>query len=193
MRVKVNPLETYSQMLQRTEGVNCETITYHDDTLNIPAPDCKAIVDAWTKGRNDFYLIYKDKRALDIKMSQVTFIRPRLGWYEGKPYPLLMDTVGNPRGYSWITPYPLIEYSYPEVIEHEAHHMIGYLLYPLLSRSPEDIAIDNGGYTPSDWQGWGYFPLWYIYCHGTTDDPFGLRGKRDSCVSPYSGPINPNL
>lgn len=180
--------ETFDSMLFRTEGVHCEDLTYHDYDL-IPAPDCHKIYEAWVRGRED-YAQKKDPRARTVRMMQSAFLRPALEWYPGKPYPLLRDTPDHPRAYTWIYPYPMIVYSYEETIEHETHHLIGYLLNAAEARTD---TTDNGGYSPDAYAGFGYFPAWFIYCHGTPDDPFGIAGKRDSCVAPYTGPINPNL
>jgi hypothetical protein len=188
--VHLQPPESFEQKLQRTEGVSCADLTYHEDEL-IPAPDCQAIVAAWTAGRADMARIYP--AAASIPMSRVSFIRPALAWYDGKPYPLIVNQVDHPAAYSMASPIVSIFYAYVEAIAHEAHHVLGAILIGSQARTAEAIAQDDGGVQPSDWQGLGYFPLWYIFCHGTPDDPFGRPGDRRSCSQPYSGPRNPNM
>lgn len=188
--LKTKPVETYDQMLVRTEKLQqgCIDLTYHDDSL-LPDPDCRRIVDAWNRGRNDMARVYPE--ALNVKLGDIAIIRPRLQWFPNKPYPLLQDRPDHPRAYSYTSPYPLIMYAVEESIEHEAHHMIGAIVTHGALRTPEAM-VDRGGYTVEDIVGaGGVLPLWFIFCHGTVDDPFGQPGIVNGCSLPYDGPANP--
>jgi hypothetical protein len=190
-RLPVQPPESFCDRLQRTEGVSCVDLAYHDYEDVLPAPNPERMYAAWNRARLDMGRLYP--AALNIRMGDVAFLRPRLMWSNDHPYPLLADDPRHPRAYTWIFPYLMIAYSYEETIEHEAHHAIGVLLFGSEARTAEAIAADGGGYEPADWLGLGFFPRWFILCHGTPDDPFGSPGNRASCVLPYPGPINPSF
>lgn len=178
------PVETFEQMLLRTEGVTCADVTYHDYW---PVPDCRKINAAWDAGRKRVVLVYPE--AAQIQMSAVTFYRPKLTHRPDRPYPLIADVPGNPRGLTYMEGGILITYAHEEIIEHETVHALTYLLDGMKVREPAAIQQDMGGYFASDFL---YRPFsWYlIACHGTPDDPFGEAGNRTSCTQPFSGPLD---
>lgn len=178
------PAETFDRQLYRTELVTCEQITYHDYG---ETPDCRRIVEAWTRGRNRVTAIYPQAR--EIRMVSVTFYRPKLIQVPERPYPLIADALGTPRGVTYVQGGVMIVYAYEEVIEHEATHAVVFLLDGLKVREPARIAEDLGGYHETDFR---FVPFYFylITCHGTPDDPFGEPGNRASCVEPFRGPAD---
>jgi hypothetical protein len=174
--------ETFEQRLQRLENVSCAQITYHDYG---DAPDCQRIYEAWVRGRNRVSRIYP--LASEMRMSGVSFYRPRLMQVPEREYPLLADVPGNPRGVTYISGGLQIVYSYEEIVEHEAVHALVFLVDGLKVREAQMAEQDMGGYQPGDFQ---HLPFYFylVACHGTPDDPFGESGNRGSCVDPFRGP-----
>lgn len=180
-------IETFEQHLERTEGVTCLAITAHEDG---DAPNCRKLYEAFVRGRNRVAAVYPE--AARVPMSAFTFVRPKLYWVDGKPYPLIIDYwlpgASAPheylRGITYVPPsYSfLIAYAYEQVVEHETVHAMGWYLDKARQRTPADISADSGGYTPPAQE------FWRITCHGTPDDPFGTPHDRGGCAMPYDGP-----
>lgn len=177
------PPETFEAMVLRTEYASCETLTNHDYA---PAPDCRRLYDAWHRGLKRFKDKFPEKNS-DWSMGAIQFYRPRLMQAAEKPYPLIADTPGNPRGISYTSGGVAILYAYEEVVEHEMLHVLTFLSDAFVERTPEMIAADMGGYSPSDFQYVPFYWFW-ITCHGTPDDPFGEPGNRASCLAPFPAP-----
>ena len=186
------PLETLDAFLQRTEGVNCADITYHDYE---PAPDCRQVYEACVRGRNRVARLFPE--AMSIRLSMVNLTRPELFWIDEKPYPLIKSgkPVGDPgyyeRGRTIDIGGMWIFYAYPQVLEHEWGHAAGLMYGRARTRTPEAIAADDGGFDPAP----SPFPWAYIFCHNTPDDPLGdgPARNRGGCVAPYDGPPRPKL
>jgi hypothetical protein len=178
--------EAFEQMLFRTERVTCADITYHDygDT-----PDCKLVYEAWVRGRNRVAAIYPV--AAEYKMVGIGFYRPRLLWVDDRPYPLIADAPGNPRGLTYVQGGVQITYSYEHVIEHEAVHALVFLVDGIKVRPPDAVTQDMGGYRPEDFLNLPFY-LYLIGCHNTPDDIFGdgPPGHRTGCVLPYVSPVS---
>jgi hypothetical protein len=168
------PVESYDQVLRRTEGVTCADITGHADG---PEPSCARIVDAFGRGRNRVAAVYDQAR--DIHMDAIVFLRPALLWPEDKPYPVIANWTGTPRGVFVVEPPQLILYAYENCVEHEVVHFLMYRLFPDRMRTAEAIAADPGSaFDVLD-------KLYMVQCHGTSDDLFGEPGNRGSCALPY--------
>lgn len=179
-------VETFEQMLARTEFTTCAQVVYHDYG---DAPDCRKIYDAWHRGKAKVAKQHPSGN-LDWSMGIVSFYRPRLLQVPEKPYPMIADIAGNPRGVTYLSGGVQIVYAYEETIEHEAIHALTFLVEGNVPRTPEAIAADMGGYTKDQFQFLETFPRYLIMCHGTTDDLYGVRGDRASCAQPFSGPPN---
>jgi hypothetical protein len=188
--VDVQPPEAFCQMLQRTENATCEEIAAAD-LWDTPGPSPQAIYDAWQRGKSRVLKI--DPRAAGVKMGSVFFFRPKLHWFREKPYPLInLMPDGVPpvyaRGVTSGEGPVLIQYSYPETIEHEAVHGILRILDAGRRRTGEAIAADPG---QDPYYGPPLEFFFQVQCHGTPDDVAGdgVPGKRDQCVLPYKGDL----
>jgi hypothetical protein len=179
-RPPVPPPETFEQMLTRTEFVTCADITYHDYG---DAPDCRLVYEAWVRGRNRVARIYPT--AAEYKMVGISFYRPKTVFVDDRPYPLIADVPGNPRGVTYTLGGLQIVYSYEHVVEHEAVHALMFLLDGLKVREASAVSVDMGGYPPESFENIPFY-FYLIGCHGTPDDPFGELGNRASCVLPYA-------
>lgn len=179
-------VETFDDMLERTEGVNCTILTTH---MEGDAPDCHRIYEAWVRGRSRVARV--NPEAARIRMDAVSFFRPTLYWVPEKPYPLIADYIlpgeTEPHDYYRGFMYPYgglqITYSYEEVIEHEAVHAILFLLFGHQRRTDEMIEAESGGYVPAADE------LYMIGCHSTSDDLWGdgPPGNETACQLPYPG------
>lgn len=173
------PIDTFAQLLAREEGVTCDQITAH--AAGEP-PNCRKVYDAWVRARHRVAAVYPDART--VQMSRVFFFRPALHWIDPKPYPLInLMPDGVPpvyvRGVT-STDYPiLLQYAYPQVVEHEAVHALLLILLGHQARREQDIEAS----TPDQRDPF----LFQVGCHGTPDDPFGEPGNIAGCSEPYDG------
>jgi hypothetical protein len=161
---------------------DCEAITAHVEQQNSPAPNCQRLIAAFERGRARVARVWPE--ALGIKVSDFYFYRPEIFFLPEKPYPLFRSGLpeGSPnefiRGLTSPQIPTLIQYSYEEIVEHEATHAIMFHIHPELMRDPQVVAREPGTADPAT----PMLAVWQIMCHGTSDDP--MMGT-DGCSQPY--------
>jgi hypothetical protein len=174
------PVETFCQMLYRTENVTCDELRSHQEGDDLP--DVQRIYDALVRGRNRAAGIYPN--VADIKFARVSLYRPQRYYdvFPTRPWPLIIgwhDYTTDMDVYIRGIFYPetmSINYSYEEVLEHEIIHALVYLATDtLIERLPEFI-------TPASPEQY----LFQVTCHGTVDDPFTRDGDTSACIAPLS-------
>jgi len=79
-----------------------------------------------------------------FKLGGITLVRGERLWVSEKPYPMLKNWPGNPRGVFIIEAFPTILYAYEEVIQHEFTHALVFFADGLRERTMDAIVLDPG-------------------------------------------------
>lgn len=187
----------------KAESVICSSITHSANEfvyldknsphiiMDMNPPDCERVIDAWLRAKQRLraHKVYSVELIDKVHASDVFFYRPRLHYLSEYKWPVIdtsqdSSTRAFARGTTNTNGPVLIQYSYEEVIEHEATHAIGRLIDPTGKRLQFAIAQDQNMRVIGGIQ----FPMiykWQILCHNTIDDVAGdgpiPSGERDGC------------
>ena len=195
--VQVPVLTLEQKITNLNDGLGgCALWQDHDEGTDLP--DCQRIYDAIERSIARATPVYPQATTLSISPLVVHFHRKARHYDPSKPYPLIYGMTGSDTDPQYVRGYTVtsdqisgyngvdVYYSYEECLEHEMLHVIGWLFDHETLRTPEAIALDNGGYP--NWMTFARFPLYLINCHGTSDDKFGVLGNRASCAELYPLP-----
>ncbi len=177
-------------------GTSCEYLQDHEDGADLP--DCDRIVTAIHGALIEFTALFPQASTFTLNpfYSPVHIHRKARQYAPSKPYPLIysLDGVTLVRGYT-VTPDVIpgyigvdVYYSYEETLKHEFTHVLGYLYNGSTNRDPAAIVLPGNEGCYPDWQTFSRFPLYLVYSHGTTDDPFGTPGVCAGNSDPYPLP-----
>lgn len=115
------PMETFEQMLLRTEGVDCNYVTSHADGER---PSCRGIYDQFDRARQHYATV--DARAREIRMAQFSYYRPSGVEVSGDAPRIAYGNGQWVQGYFF--PPSLIVYAHERVVYCEALHGIALAL-----------------------------------------------------------------